>query len=66
MTERWQALFDRGESFAVDLETIRNELARRRESAADDSESSSGSKPDPASESESEPAPESTPEDENA
>ncbi|UTF55062.1 hypothetical protein [Natronosalvus rutilus] len=64
MTERWQTLFDQGESFAVDLETIRNELARRRESAADDSEPSSGSNPDPASEPEL--APESNPEDEDA
>lgn len=60
MTERWQTLFDRGESFAVDRETIRNELARRRESAAAD--------PDPGSKSKSEPKPalESSLEDEDA
>ncbi|WP_312912087.1 hypothetical protein [Natronosalvus caseinilyticus] len=72
MTERWETLFDRGESFAVDLETIRNELARRRESAADDSGPDSGSKPESASasasESESalEPASKSNPEADDA
>ncbi|USZ71650.1 hypothetical protein [Natronosalvus halobius] len=66
MTERWQTLFDRGESFTGDLETIQNELARRRESADDDPNPGSGSKPEPASKSEPKPAPESTPEDEDA
>ncbi|MFC7237892.1 hypothetical protein ACFQS4_06615 [Saliphagus sp. GCM10025317] len=70
MTERWQALFDRGESFAVDLETIRNEFARRRELAADDPGPGSGSKPESGSASKSEsalePTSESNPEDNDA